>query len=241
MPDRNREQRHPGSPNGQKEDALRDLTTRLINAQDEERSRIARELHDDLSQRMAILSIRLAQIEPMIEGRSDIRKRLHVVLEDAQAIAADIRRLSHRLHPSMLDHLGLNLAVRGLCQEITATGKLTVEFHAQGAFLNLTKDVTLCVFRIAQESLRNCTKYSGAKSVRVTLLNTGKVVRLSVSDDGRGFEIKPETMKLGLGFTSIRERLQIVGGTMTIRSQRDQGTSVEVSIPLNGECFDRRD
>jgi signal transduction histidine kinase len=223
--------------NVQEEDGLRDLTIRLLNAREEERSRVARELHDDLSQRMALLSIRLAQIVPMIEGRSDVRRRLHFVQKDAQEIATDIHRLSYKLHPSKLDYLGLSAAIGGLCQEVNATGKPAVEFHEQGSIADLPKEVTLCVFRIAQEALRNCAKHSGAKLARVTLVNTGKGTRLSVSDNGCGFEIKPETMESGLGFTSMRERLRIVGGTLTVRSQPARGTSIDVSIPLMWSTF----
>jgi len=223
---------------GQDQDVLRDFTIRLINAQEEERSWVARELHDDLNQRMALLSIRLGQIVEMIHGPSIIRRDLQVVQRDAQEISADIHRLCYKLHPSKLVHLGLGAAIGGLCQEINATGKPAVKFHQEGSLLNLPKDVTLCVFRITQESLQNCAKYSGAKLARVTLVNTGKAVGLSVSDDGCGFELKPEVMERGLGFTSMRERVRVVGGIIAIRSQPARGTSIEVSIPLSGDCFD---
>lgn len=219
----------------QKEETLRDFTMRLINAQEEERSRLARELHDDLSQRMALLSFNLAQIGQMLAGQSNLRRDFQTVQDEVQEIAADIHRLSYRLHPSKLDHLGLSAAIRSLCQEINATGKPVVDFREEGSFVHLPKEVILCVFRIAQESLRNCVKHSGAKSVRVMLTNTGGEIRLSVSDDGRGFKIKSETLERGLGFTSMRERLRIVGGTFVIRSQQRLGTSIEVSVPLTCE------
>jgi signal transduction histidine kinase len=150
----------------------------------------------------------------------------------AQEISADIHRLSYRLHPSKLDHLGLAAAVRSLCQEMSARGDIKIDLRETGFPANLPKDVTLCVFRIVQESLRNCAKHSGASTAHVVLENTGEEIRLSVSDDGCGFEMESEAMKSGLGFTSMRERLRTVGGEMQVHSRPLQGTVILFAVPL---------
>jgi PAS domain S-box-containing protein len=215
----------------QNEAALRDLSRRLINAQEEERRRVARELHDDLNQRMALLSIELEQLSRK-RSPEDLDRRLQSLQTQAREISADIHRLSYELHPSKLDHLGLAPAIKSLCQEISTKGKLEVELQQDGFPAHLPSSVTLCVFRIAQESLRNCVKHSGANKARVTLEKTGQEIRLSVSDNGRGFEMDSAAMQKGLGFTSMRERLRIVGGEMQVQSQPRHGTVIDVSVPL---------
>lgn len=215
----------------QTEAALRDLGGRLINAQEDERRRIARELHDDLNQRMALLSIGLEQLGK-VKRPIDLRDRLLSLQIQAEEISADIHRLSYRLHPSKLDHLGLAAAVRSLCQEISARGNPQIDLREHGFPANLPQDITLCVFRIVQEALRNCAKHSGAATAHVVLENTGAEIHLSVSDEGCGFETESEAMKSGLGFTSMRERLRTVGGGMEIRSRPMQGTVIDVSVPI---------
>jgi PAS domain S-box-containing protein len=215
----------------QNENALRDLSGRLINAQEEERRRVARELHDDLNQRMALLSIALGQLATIKEP-SELGPRLKRLQNQAQEISADIHRLSYKLHPSKLDYLGLAPAVKSLCQEFSALEHLEIKFQ-QGDFPDdLPNDVTLCVFRIAQEALRNCAKHSGADLAQVTLKTSDEGIRLIVSDNGCGFDIESDAMKKGLGFTSMRERLRIVGGKMDVQSRPTQGTVIDVSIPV---------
>jgi signal transduction histidine kinase len=149
------------------EAALRDLSGRLINAQEEERSRVARELHDDLSQRMALLSIELEQLADGMNNSAKLRRRCESLQNQAHEISSDIHRLSYSLHPSKLDHLGLAAASRVLCEQINASGKLRVYLHQKSFAETLPKDITLCLFRIAQESLRNTVKHSQATHVRV--------------------------------------------------------------------------
>jgi len=216
------------------EAALRDLSGRLINAQEEERKRVARELHDDLNQRMALMSMDLEQLK-QIEKPLDIHRQIESLQTQAKEIAADIHRISYWLHPSQLDNLGLAAAVRSLCQELSAKGKLKVELQQKGFPADLPGDVTLCVFRIAQEALRNCIRHSGAGTARVMLEAASEQIRLSVSDEGCGFEMDSEAMKRGLGFTSMRERLRIVGGEMQVHSQPMQGTVIHVSVPVARE------
>lgn len=217
----------------QTEEKLRELSGRLINAQEEERSRVARELHDDLNQRMALLSIELEQLGQKIpEGQEDIRKRVRDLWTNAQEISSEIHRLSYKLHPTKLDHLGLASAVKSLCDELSHHHEIRIEFNQKGFPATLPKDVTLCVFRIAQESLRNVIKHSGVNEARVILDRNDDAVQLIVSDLGCGFNTNSELSTNGLGFISMRERLRLVGGRISVHSEPLCGTQIEVSVPL---------
>lgn len=214
------------------EEALKDLGARLIAAQEEERKRIARELHDDLSQRLAVLSIELEQLGQKLQNPLEFRERLEQLQLQAQEITTDIHRLSYKLHPSKLDHLGLATAVKSLCDELSQGGKPKVRFHQSGVPAALPKEVTLCIFRIAQEALRNSVKHSGADSAKVVLKKSNNQICLSVSDNGCGFDTNSAAMEQGLGFISMKERLRIVGGKINIYSHPHSGTRIEVSVPL---------
>jgi PAS domain S-box-containing protein len=217
------------------EETLRELGGRLISAQEEERSRVARELHDDLNQRMAILSIQLEQTQQDLQKPLDLFQCFQNLRTQVQEISNDIQRLSYRLHPSKLDHLGLGAAVKSLCAELNESGKLQIEFQQARVPASLPQDVTLCVFRIAQEALRNCVKHSGARAVEVLLEKINNEIHLSVSDDGCGFDPESELTRKGLGLISMRERLRQVDGCIHIHARPLRGTRVEVSVPLTRE------
>jgi len=214
------------------EEALQDLGGRLIAAQEEERRRVARELHDDLNQRMALLSIGLEQLAQEIPKPPGLRGRFRKLQKQMHEISADIHRLSYQLHPSKLDHLGLAAAVKSLCIELSESRNLRVDLKQTGFPATLPKDVTLCAFRIVQEALGNCVKHSGAQTVQVVLEKTDGAIRLSVSDNGCGFDMESDAMKRGLGFISMSERLHLVGGEIQILSRPLRGTCIKVSIPL---------
>jgi PAS domain S-box-containing protein len=210
------------------EEALRHLSGRLIAAQETERSRIARELHDDFNQRLALLSIELEQLGKRIH-KPDLCSKFQ---KQVQEMSADIQGLSHRLHPAKLDHLGLSAALRSLCEELSASADLKIEFHQHRLPATIPKDVALCLFRIAQEALRNCIKHSGAAKAQVVLSRTREAIRLSVSDGGCGFDQKSQFSERGLGFISMRERLHVVGGELQVFSEPGSGMRLEVSVPL---------
>ena len=214
------------------EEALRELGGRLIAAQEEERSRIARELHDDLNQRMALLSIELEQLRQDIDKPVILRKRVKALQKQTQDISTDIHRLSYQLHPSKLDHLGLGAAVKSLCEELSKSGNVKIEVRQQGFPATLPRDITLCIFRVAQEALRNCVKHSGANAAQVVLEKMDTSLRLSISDNGCGFDVKSPRLKQGLGFISMKERINLVDGEIAIYSQPQRGTRIEVSVPL---------
>jgi signal transduction histidine kinase len=204
----------------------------LIAAQEKERTRIACELHDDFDQRLALLSIELEQLGKTISEVSGNRQLLEKIQSQAQELSGDIHRLAYRLHPAKLDHLGLAAAVKSLCEEVSQGQNIRIEVQQNKLPSTFPKDIALCVFRVAQEALRNTVKYSGAQCVRVLLWKTGDCVRLSVSDDGCGFDPKSDVRQSGLGFISMSERVHLLGGEMEIRSQPQCGTCIDVSLPL---------
>jgi PAS domain S-box-containing protein len=214
------------------EEALKDLGARLIAAQEDERKRVARELHDDLNQRMAVLSIELGQLSYELRSAPEVAKQIQLLQSHAQEISTDIHRLSYQLHPSKLDHLGLATALKSLCDELSRRGRPAVSFYERGVQLSISKDTTLCLYRIAQEALRNCVKHSGASSARVVLTKRENGIVLTVADDGRGFETESEAMEKGLGFISMKERLRNVGGRISIYSRPQAGTRIEVWVPV---------
>jgi PAS domain S-box-containing protein len=215
------------------ETSLRELSGRLIHAQEEERTRIARELHDDLSQRMALLSISLEQFEQGIPDlSSEARQQLHDIAEVATEVSSSVHDLSHQLHPPKLDILGLVVSLQGLCREFSGQHKLQVQFDHSDVPIQIPKDVTLCLFRIVQEALRNVVKHSGAAEAKVELSSHDDGIDLCISDSGVGFD--PESVKgeSGLGLVSIRERLRLVGGHLVVESEPSHGTRIRVRVPL---------
>ena len=218
----------------QTEETLRDLGGRLITAQEEERSRVARELHDDLNQRMALLSVELEQLsQRMPASQRNLRLSVNNLWARAQEISTEIHRVAYQLHPSKLDHLGLVAAVKSHCLELAAHHEIKIAFKEKGCSGLIPKDVTLCLFRIVQESFRNVIKHSGASEASVVLVGTPDAIHLSVSDTGRGFDVDSLESKSGLGLISMRERLRLVGGAISIHST-SRGTTIEVSVPLAG-------
>ena len=212
-----------------------DLALSVINAREEERSRVGRELHDDLSQQFALFTIEFDQLSQMFPERANVSQQLQRLRDRIAEMSRDLHRLSHELYPLKLEQLGLGPAIRGLCRDFNAAGKIEVEFSEKGDSVVLSSDVRLCVFRIAQEALRNCTKHSQARKVLVVLEYTNGELRLGVSDDGVGFEVTADAMPEGLGFSSMRERVRGVKGRLVVTSEPDSGTSVEAWVPLEQE------
>ena len=213
---------------------LRRLGGHLIHAQEEERARIARELHDDFSQRLAVQSIELTQLEknlPILQAED--RARTQQLLKETKEMSADMRSLSHQLHSSRLDLVGLVPALSGLCEEISKKYKIDVHFVEHSFPRNLTKDVELCLFRIAQEGLNNVIKHSAANSARVELGASGNNLSLRISDTGKGFNPAVKDLGSGIGLVGMRERLRLVDGKLSIVSGPMQGTEIHAEIPLS--------
>ena len=214
------------------EEAQRDLPQRLLQAQEQERASIARDLHDDIGQKLAILSITLSRLEKDCArdpGKFALARESHLL---ALKIAEDTRRMSHGLHPSSLALLGLSAAVRQKCNEFAEGTSAAVDQYVGEVPSNLPKDVATSVFRVLQECLHNIAKHSKARNVEVKLWAEPGEIRLLVDDDGVGFEPEKATTAQGLGLASMHERVRLVRGSLQLRSTPGEGTQVDVRVPF---------
>jgi signal transduction histidine kinase/ABC-type uncharacterized transport system substrate-binding protein len=209
------------------------LSGLLINAQEMERSRLASELHDDFSQRVALLTLALDNVSDALPDSSQAAKRqLHEIVNSASELGADLHTVSHRLHPSTLKSLGLVPGLKALCREFNSRHGGEIVFSAEDIPRAVPPKVALCLFRIVQEGLQNLRKYSGALHGHVNLREEGDRLFLSVSDEGRGFDAKEMRNKGGLGIHSMGERVRLVGGQFEIHSETGKGTKIDVCVPL---------
>jgi PAS domain S-box-containing protein len=216
--------------------ALERVSGQLIEAQEKERSRIARELHDDICQRLALLSMELAQTNRSSSGSPDaLKKSLEDIQKHCSEIAGDVQSLSHQLHSSKLEHLGIVAAIRGFCVEISKQHQVNIEFSEKRVPDDLPKDVALSLFRVAQEALHNAVKYSGVSQFAIELSGMEDAVRLVVSDAGAGFDVGEAKKNQGLGLLSMQERIHLVHGTFSVDSKPSQGTRIMAAVPLTAQ------
>jgi PAS domain S-box-containing protein len=213
------------------EDLLR-MTRRVIEAQEQERARIARELHDDIGQRVSLLAVNLAQLEQSLLKPVEVRDRIGELQKETCEIATDIHTLSHHLHSSRLEYLGMAAVMRSFCQEFGKQTKVRINFQSQDLPSLVPPDISLCLFRVLQESLQNSAKHSGAQHVEVELWGTPDEIHLVVSDSGSGFDSEGAKRSLGLGLISMEERLRVVKGRFSIESQAKRGTKIHARVPL---------
>jgi PAS domain S-box-containing protein len=217
----------------QAEEARVKLSQRLINAQEAECTRVARELHDNIGQSLAMFSMELEKTRLALTDLSrenDARfARLSVRL---RTLGQEVGNLSHRLHSSELELLGFEAAVKRQCREFSELFQVQVHCECSGVPSALSSDISLCLFRVIQEGLHNVAKHSHAARINVDLCGTPKLLRLAISDDGVGFTTSRTKGKRGLGLISMRERLYLVGGKFVIVSKRGSGTRIEATVPL---------
>ncbi|GEA61908.1 sensor histidine kinase [Vibrio comitans] len=211
------------------QDELRVLTSKLLSVQEEERKRVARDLHDDLSQRLAVVAIDLGAVQMSVESES-LMNQIKGIKQALGKIAEDTHSLSRRLHPSILDDLGLIDALRSEVQSFELREKIKVEFIHTSRELNLPKDVALVLFRIVQEGLRNIAKYSEANKARVSFTLIKDTLVLQIRDDGMGFDVEQAKRSPGLGLQSMMERAKLINGELHIHSEENKGTTIELSL-----------
>lgn len=214
------------------EEQAHELSRKLMVAQENERARLARELHDDLSQSLALLAIQLQVVGKGPEIPNTIRTCLDDLTEQIQRISSDVHRISHELHPSKLNQLGLEASLGGFCREIARAHSLKVQFEAKNVPRTLPEDVSLCVYRIAQESLQNVAKHSDASIASVTIERQDDKIRLVVSDNGRGFDPEAARSRESLGLISMEERVRAVKGELSVVSTIGSGTRIFVDVPV---------
>lgn len=212
---------------------LRELTGRLLVAQESERRRIARDLHDDLNQSLAILAVELELLgQKPPESVALFQEQLQQQSSQVKLLSSMVHDLSHQLHPAKLEQLGLVAALRSLCKELTHSHSLPISFEHREVPETIPNDLALCLYRITQESLHNATKHSAANHVEVELSGQPDSLSLRVVDDGNGFDSSSLDGQAGLGLVSMRERLRLVQGEIAIDSRPAAGTRIEVRVPL---------
>jgi PAS domain S-box-containing protein len=225
----------------QMEEALSGVSRRLIEAQERERSRIGRDLHDDIVQRLALLAVQLEQVQQNSPDlHVEVRRRLGEIWKLSTEIATDIQSLSHELHSAKLSYLGIAVAMKGFCREFGEHHKVEIEFESRDLPRQLPPDVSLCLFRVLQEALHNATKHSGVKRFDVQLWGMSGDVHLTISDLGSGFDTEAATKGRGLGITSMQERLKLVNGELTITSPSKRGTTIHARVPLGLDSQSQR-
>jgi signal transduction histidine kinase len=214
------------------EEALSTVSQKLIEAQEEERTRIARELHDDINQRLALLAVRLDSLH-LPAAAQDLRREVGTARKQVEDLGSDVQALSHRLHSSKLEHLGLVAAAAGYCKESSDLQKVKIEFQADNIPADLSPEISLSLFRVLQEALQNAMKHSGSRLFQVLLKGGTEGIELTVQDSGVGFEPEAAVKGPGLGLTSMKERLKLVDGQLSIHSRPQQGTTIHARVPLN--------
>jgi PAS domain S-box-containing protein len=217
-------------------DRIQDLAGRLITAQEAERSRIAGELHDDVNQQLAGLSIALSNVKRQVQNGKNgtVQEEISRLQQRTIDLADVIRNLSHELHPGVLQHAGLVAALRGHCAEVGRQHEIEVTLSADAGLDGIPNDVALCLYRVAQEALRNIAAHAAAHKAQVTLRSSKKGLEMVIADDGQGFDLAEAREVGGLGLISLDERVRLIGGSLAISTEPKHGTEVRVQVPLGG-------
>ena len=211
---------------------VKGLGRKLIEAHEEERAWLARELHDDISQRLCMLRVRLGNLNGTETSLLELRQGLEYAAQEVANLGTDLQGLSHRLHPSKLEFVGLATSAADYCGAVADQHKVQIDFRAENMPRDLPREISLSIFRVLQEALQNAIKHSGSPRFEVSLSHNLSEIRLTVRDLGRGFHAVQEMKGPGLGLISMTERVALVGGELSIESQPQNGTTVYVRVPL---------
>jgi signal transduction histidine kinase len=204
----------------------------LIEAHEKERTWIARELHDDIIQRLCLIVISLGNLQEADTSLAGLREGIGSVIQEASNLSTDVQRLSYRLHSSKLQLLGLAAAAASHCREVADQHKVHIQLRADNIPGDVSPDIALSIFRVLQEALQNAVKHSGSPRLEVLLSHVSNEIHLTVRDSGRGFGVAQAMKGHGLGLTSMNERVALVNGELSIESQPQNGTTVYVRVPL---------
>jgi two-component system sensor histidine kinase UhpB len=213
---------------------IEDLAGRLIVAQEEERKHVARELHDDLNQQVAALALGISRLKQELpDAAAGIHEQLAGLWRATELLSERIRKVSHELHSIVLQHVGLSAALTSYCDEFSDREGIAVTLHVRGAVDAVTPEAALCLYRVAQESLRNIARHSRARSAMVELSATNGTVELRITDRGVGFDPGEAREGRGLGLLSIEERVKLLNGSLELSARPGAGTELKARIPLN--------
>jgi PAS domain S-box-containing protein len=213
------------------EEALSNLTRKLVEAQEQERARLARELHDDITQRLALLAI---ELEHLKENPSEAKSRIQELQKQTIEISNDVQALSHDLHSSKLEYLGVAAGIKSWCKEFGERRAMRIEC-SHDVRSPVPAEIGLCLFRVLQEALHNAAKHSGVKRIEVQLYEESGALHLIVRDFGKGFDVAAALKGKGLGLTSMRERVRLANGTIEIESKLKSGTTIHIRVPLRAK------
>jgi len=220
------------------EEALAGVGARLIEAHEQERTWLARELHDDIVQRVALISAELGRCdERAADAITGVHDHIRQTLHSLSDLGNDIQALSHRLHSSKLEYLGLVSATQSFCCELSEQRNVRIEFKHSDIPAAVPKEISLCLFRVLQEALQNAVKHSGAQEFAVEILGSRDGIRLMVSDPGTGFDWRDAVNRRGLGLISMRERVRLVNGEFSIQSKPGHGTTIVARVPLEAKII----
>ena len=215
------------------EEALSTVSQKLIEAHEEESTRIARELHDDINQRLSLVSVRLCIVKQSAPASApNLEQEIGGVSQEIADVAADIQALAHRLHPARLELLGLERATAKFCDELSNRHGVTVDVHFENVPRALPREISLCLYRVLQEALQNVVKHSASGHAHVSLNGHIDTINLTVKDTGAGFDPHEASRGPGLGLTSMKERLKVIGGELSVHSERGRGTTIDAVAPL---------
>jgi signal transduction histidine kinase len=207
-----------------------DLAGKLLSAQEDERRRIARELHDDIGQRLALLSVSIDELRDSIPAEEEkAHDSAQGLTNDLHSVCNDIQNICHHLHSSTLQYMGLEVALKNLCKTVAQQHHIIVRFRSDDV-AELPNETALCLFRVAQEALNNAVKHGRAKQVDVVVVKQSDRLHMKVSDTGAGFDTTHAIT--GLGLVSMQERLRFLGGQVAVKSKPGVGTDVDAELPL---------
>jgi signal transduction histidine kinase len=219
------------------EETLSSISRQLIEAQEQERTWIAREMHDDINQRLSVAAMELDRQGQNLQASADeLRWSMAEVYKQISKLSSDIHSMSHRLHSLKLDSLGLAAAAKSFCCELAERQDVEVKFNSEKVPRKLPEAISLCLFRVLQEALQNAVKHSGVRHFRVSLVGSTNQIALTVCDEGRGFRPEEVGPRGGLGLTSMKERLNLVGGKFEIDAKPSRGTIIRGFVPLKPQA-----
>ncbi len=217
-------------------EALAGVSRKLIEVQERERTRIARDLHDDIAQRIALLAIDIDELQQnLADSPSEVFARLDALRSHTSQLATDVQAISHGLHSSKLEYLGIVAAMKGFCKEFAEKHQVEIDFQTHDLPDAVTSETSICLFRVLQEALQNASKHSGVPRFEVELSQTRGQIQLTVTDHGAGFDPESALKGCGLGLTSMQERLRLLNGRLSIKSKLGRGTKVYARVPSKSE------
>jgi signal transduction histidine kinase len=216
----------------QAEEALSSVSYRVIEAEEQERQRIAKDLHENIGQRLIMLSLQIEKLQRDSLNAADAHSRLDALLKQSTEILSDVKASAHELYSPRLEYLGLAGVMRSFCRDLGEQKKVEIDFKSDGIPRHVPPDITLCLYRVLQEAVHNAVQHSGVRQFDVRLWATSDEIHLTVSDCGAGFDLETARKSRGLGLNRMEERLKLVKGSLSIDSQPKRGTTIHGLVPL---------